>query len=163
MIDITGIGLEEVRATLDDLEMDIDDQVYLCEEMGNNDVNLYEAYKIRQSEPTSILKYGNWTVDGGLQVSNQEIWQRRSDLGGIQFQVATLLSAPYVTKMEPNNVTGSYEMEGMFAEVFYALQDIMNFTFVLRPPPDGEWGGDLGNGSWSGMVGMLQRGEIDIG
>ena len=39
----------------------------------------------------------------------------------------------------------------------------MNFTFVLTPSIDGEWGGHLGEGQWSGMVGMLQRKEIDIG
>ena len=39
----------------------------------------------------------------------------------------------------------------------------MNFTYVLTSPPDGEWGGKMADGTWSGMVGMLERREIDMG
>ncbi len=40
----------------------------------------------------------------------------------------------------------------------------MNFTFVLMRPPDGEYGAKSGNSTiWTGMVGMLQKNEIDIG
>ena len=39
----------------------------------------------------------------------------------------------------------------------------MNFTFKVEKPPDGEWGVKLSNNSWTGMVGMLIRKEIDIG
>lgn len=38
----------------------------------------------------------------------------------------------------------------------------MNFTYDLMKPPDGEYGVIQANGTWSGMVGMLSRGEIDI-
>jgi len=56
-------------------------------------------------------------------------------------------------------------MEGMFAEVFHALQEIMNFTYDLGQPEDGEWGALIINSSglWTGMVGQLQRQDIDIG
>ena len=39
----------------------------------------------------------------------------------------------------------------------------MNFTYDLTQPPDGQWGAIQPDGSWSGLVGMLMRGEIDIG
>jgi len=40
----------------------------------------------------------------------------------------------------------------------------MNFSFVLRIPPDGEYGAKNENSTfWTGMVGMLQKNEIDIG
>ena len=54
-------------------------------------------------------------------------------------------------------------MEGMFAEVFHALQEVMNFTYVLKPPEDGEWGAVKDDNTWTGMVGMLAAKEIDIG
>ena len=88
--------------------------------------------------------------------------------------------------MKPNNKTGSFEMKGMFADVFFnlqvrhykalfnpcslqpslqpSLQEIMNFTFTLTQPPDGQWGAEKDDGiNWTGMVGMLQHGELDIG
>ena len=39
----------------------------------------------------------------------------------------------------------------------------MNFTYTIVQPPDKAWGSPYGNGSWNGMVGMLQREEADIG
>ena len=39
----------------------------------------------------------------------------------------------------------------------------MNFTFTIERPKDGEWGILQKNGSWTGMVGMLARQEIDFG
>ncbi len=56
-----------------------------------------------------------------------------------------------------------FEMKGMFAEVFENLKSIMNFTYELTKPPDGVWGAIQPDGTWNGMVGMLSRGEIDIG
>ncbi|XP_071535897.1 probable glutamate receptor [Panulirus ornatus] len=39
----------------------------------------------------------------------------------------------------------------------------MNFTYKYIRPPDGSWGGKLENGSWTGMVGMVGRKEVDFG
>ncbi len=98
---------------------------------------------------------------------------------GSQLLITTLPSIPYLTVLDPEaNI-----MEGMFAEVFksiqasisllttssivnravFVLQEIMNFTYFLTLPPDKQWGIHLGNGSWTGMVGMLQDKEVDIG
>ena len=39
--------------------------------------------------------------------------------------------------------------------VFSSRQEILNFTFTIEKPTDGEWGVLQKDGSWSGMVGML--------
>ena len=39
----------------------------------------------------------------------------------------------------------------------------MNFTYDLTKPPDGQWGAIQPDNSWTGMVGMLQNEDIDIG
>ena len=44
-----------------------------------------------------------------------------------------------------------------------SLQEILNFTFTIEKPIDGEWGVMQDDGSWSGIVGMLARKEIDLG
>ena len=44
-----------------------------------------------------------------------------------------------------------------------ALQDILNFTFTLKRPPDGQWGSKKTDGSWTGMVNLLQTKQADIG
>ena len=45
----------------------------------------------------------------------------------------------------------------------FVFQKILNFTYSLTKPPDGQWGSLQSDMSWTGMVGMLNRGEIDIG
>ena len=39
----------------------------------------------------------------------------------------------------------------------------MNFSYVFTKPPDRQWGSNLGNNTWTGMVHMLQTQQIDIG
>ena len=39
----------------------------------------------------------------------------------------------------------------------------MNFTYEMTKPPDKQWGAIKSDGTWSGMIGMLIRKEIDIG
>ena len=81
---------------------------------------------------------------------------------GHHFNCATLPSRPYITDMVPTG-PDTFKMYGMFAEVFNNLQEVMNFTYTLIKPPDGQWGAIQPDGSWSGMVGLLQTGVIDIG
>ncbi|XP_071548430.1 glutamate receptor ionotropic, kainate 4-like, partial [Panulirus ornatus] len=39
----------------------------------------------------------------------------------------------------------------------------LNFSYTYVRPSDGAWGSKQGDGSWSGMVGMIMRGEADLG
>ena len=56
-----------------------------------------------------------------------------------------------------------FKMEGLFADVWFNLQYVMNFTFYLSKPPDGQWGAIQPDGSWSGMVNELQKQRADMG
>ena len=42
----------------------------------------------------------------------------------------------------------------------------MNFTYTVKPPPDGAWGGYIGdfpNGKWNGMMDQIVNEKIDFG
>ena len=47
-------------------------------------------------------------------------------------------------------------------ELLNILAERLNFTLEFIPSIDGSYGNQLENGSWNGMVGMLQRGEADL-
>nr|XP_045602623.1 probable glutamate receptor isoform X2 [Procambarus clarkii] len=49
------------------------------------------------------------------------------------------------------------------ANVLQLLAHTTNFTYTFVKPPDGVWGFQLEDGSWSGMLGMVSREEVDIG
>ena len=38
----------------------------------------------------------------------------------------------------------------------------MNFTYAVTEPPDGQWGAIRPDGTWTGMVGMLQEKKVDL-
>ena len=46
--------------------------------------------------------------------------------------------------------------------IYLIFQNSLNFTYTLIKPSDGQWG-VLKNGKWTGMIGALQRKEVDIG
>ena len=46
--------------------------------------------------------------------------------------------------------------------IIFLYQDLMNFTYTVTEPPDGKWGAIRPDGTWSGMVGMLQEKQVDF-
>ncbi|GFR17070.1 glutamate receptor ionotropic, delta-1 [Trichonephila clavata] len=50
-------------------------------------------------------------------------------------------------------------IEGRFMDL---LSKILKFKYILMSPHDGEFGTLHGNESWSGLIGMVQRKEVDI-
>ena len=82
---------------------------------------------------------------------------------GLHLRVATKVSSPYVTKIHATPVKEGRLFEGMFADIFTSLQELMNFTYTLKEPPDGEWGAQRADGSWTGMIGMLETKAADVG
>ena len=47
--------------------------------------------------------------------------------------------------------------------VIQTLAQTMNFTIDIQPPPNGELWGENKNGSFTGLVGQLQRERSDVG
>ncbi|CAC5406405.1 GRID1 [Mytilus coruscus] len=74
-----------------------------------------------------------------------------------KFLVSTIPSYPFVIL---DNTTKTYT--GITMKLLKHLSDGLNFTYDLIGPPDGNWGAELDNGYWNGMVGQLQRKEVDM-
>lgn len=51
---------------------------------------------------------------------------------------------------------------GLEAEYVKTLSTSLRFNVEVLYPEDGEWGRELPNGSWTGLVGMVLRNESDI-
>ncbi|GFY67812.1 uncharacterized protein TNIN_50441 [Trichonephila inaurata madagascariensis] len=58
--------------------------------------------------------------------------------------------------------TGSFKLLGIDGIIFHIFQKVLNIPFELVIAEDAEWGRSLQNGSWTGMVGKVQKGEADI-
>ena len=174
LLDITSWA--NVTAAIEafaNLTVDVDDELYWysikgmevsTENARQKWITLWEMYRKHENFPLSVVSTGNWSQVTTVVLSEDEKWIRRRNLTGVVFRIATLESMPYITRMDPiKGKEGFYTMQGMFAEVFFALQEIMNFSYTLQKPPDGNWGALQSDGSWTGMVKMLQNHQIDIG
>nr|XP_053649837.1 glutamate receptor ionotropic, kainate 4-like [Cherax quadricarinatus] len=57
---------------------------------------------------------------------------------------------------------GTPVYSGIMWDLLLIILDKMNLRFEIVRPPDGLWGVADANGSWNGMLGMIQRQEVDM-
>ncbi|XP_067682635.1 glutamate receptor ionotropic, delta-1-like [Haliotis asinina] len=78
-----------------------------------------------------------------------------------ELRAAALEFLPFVKRHEIN---GKLTFTHAVIDLVDYLKSVLNFTYSFTEPADGEWGlptsGDFSN--YTGMIGMLQRREIDI-
>ncbi|XP_015929584.1 glutamate receptor ionotropic, kainate glr-3-like [Parasteatoda tepidariorum] len=60
------------------------------------------------------------------------------------------------------NETNGFSLLGVDGRLLKIISDVLKFNLSFVSPIDGEWGTQTSNGSWSGLIGMLQRNEADI-
>lgn len=53
-------------------------------------------------------------------------------------------------------------LDGSEARFLKLLSEIFHFGYELLQPSDDAWGGLQADGNWSGMMGMIHRGEVDM-
>ncbi|XP_035223525.1 glutamate receptor ionotropic, delta-1-like [Stegodyphus dumicola] len=75
--------------------------------------------------------------------------------------VAPKTYSPYVEVDENEN--GELMLSGIEGKFLDLVLKSIGLPYKIVMPPDKEWGSRLPNGSWSGIIGRVQRGEADIG
>ncbi|XP_071523389.1 probable glutamate receptor [Panulirus ornatus] len=96
---------------------------------------------------------------GCLEVLEGDPLLRRDDLTGVHLRCTTISSPPrmILTHMED----GSVVVSGILGSAFDYMKEVTNFTSTCTAPTDGQWGIKK-NGSWTGMVAELVKGNADI-
>jgi len=79
------------------------------------------------------------------------------DLSGLTVRAAIDSWPPFFMK------TKNESLDGIFFEVFKSIADALNVRveFVENVDP-GVWGATDDNDTWTGMLGMVERGEADV-
>ncbi|XP_046572367.1 glutamate receptor ionotropic, delta-1-like isoform X2 [Haliotis rubra] len=75
-----------------------------------------------------------------------------------KLQIVTILLYPFAMK---NSTLENDTYTGICLDLLQELASSFNFTYEVSEPADGEYGRIL-NGSWTGVVGMLERQDIDM-
>ena len=141
-----------------ELQMSIDSNYYTFEE-DKNQVKVYEMYKIG---PISVDKTWNiWTSGSGFLFKENYQLERRSNFGGIEIKAASLQNGPFVYTQKVTD-SNHIKIEGFFADIWKSFEAHFNFTTKFWNSEDGRWGSKAPNGSWDGMLGMIERNIVDI-
>ena len=90
-------------------------------------------------------------------------FQKLPNFQGYHFQLTTLVEPPFTSKMNFNSANGKYELEGSFPDLLNTLSETMNFTYTIEPPPDNAWGGLQEDGTWNGIMNLVQNNIKDFG
>ncbi|XP_047479633.1 glutamate receptor ionotropic, kainate 2-like [Penaeus chinensis] len=62
----------------------------------------------------------------------------------------------------PYSISRNVDLGGAMLPVLQVLADKLDVCYKLVSAPAGGWGTRLPNGSWTGMIGMCERGEVDV-
>ena len=74
-----------------------------------------------------------------------------------------ILAAKEGAFFKSNGNSASEPYRGPIWMILKYLQEALNFTFELKKPSDGTVGYIYENGSWSGMIGMINKSVVDLG
>ncbi|CAG2062975.1 unnamed protein product, partial [Timema podura] len=119
-------------------------------------VELKELYRARSILPLQICHFGSWNKSCGFEGPDLEFRDRRNNLHGLAMKTESVHFPPLSTRK------GKYELGGFVGETWHILERVLNFTSEFVSLSDISWGVPLSNGSWTGLVGAVQRNQIDV-
>ncbi|XP_050421371.1 uncharacterized protein LOC126833853 [Adelges cooleyi] len=136
-----------------------DSRVYLFSQTDQDAWEIWEGYRISYREKIRVFQSGMATTNNlCLNDSNAE----RMNFRGNVLKATTVIVEPdKFTGFHPFAYTNLDVFAHMHNDLNAVLQDQLNFKMELTITNDYGW--DLGNGSFSGMTGNLQREECDFG
>ena len=153
-----NVTTDEMSKLLNGINFRYDSNSFCFTFDSNYDAQIYDAYKVHQNSNIIIERFGSWTRKSGLSVHNPNIWSRRVSMQGVKLRAVSALSPPFVTSIE-SQCSSKHCFQGMYADIWHELSEKMNFTYSVTRMH--EWGAIV-NGSWGGMVGILEKGMADI-
>jgi hypothetical protein len=139
---------------LSNLNLALDSRVYSIDA----DYTLREYFSI---DKVSITSRTIGQLNQNIPRRNIEyIWSRRSNLSQLHVKVAYSQLPPYLMIFQRGN---TMVFEGVFGGVFELLQQRLGFKYSLVKGNEGHVGIlQKDNVSYTGILGMLQRGEADM-
>ncbi len=138
----------------------IDKSVYFYKRSNNKSIVIHEMYQI--SSTVIVRKVGIWTERLGLVFSKMPFLLRRANFYGLEFAGTTVNDAPFTAIQGIDPTTGNVKATGMVHELWAELEKRLNFSTTLIHSIDGTWGSLQSDGTMSGMIGMLQRKEVEV-
>ena len=153
-----NVTIDGMREHVNEVDFTYDTNSFCFTFNSVNVIQIYDAYKIQADSNVTFKYFGSWNDKRGLSISKSDIWSRRVSLEGLHLRTVSGFNPPataYITdQCSTNNC-----FKGMYPDIWNELSKKMNFTYTVSR--EYEWGAIV-NGTWSGMVGRLEKGTADI-
>ncbi len=167
LVNIDNVAtVQDLKLLLKHIQVTFDEDLYMFQtNQSNGNVDLLEVYRASESSSLNVNTCGSWFSSNGS-VSMLPKWIRRNDMEGVQLRAYAIESIPYVASMTPLHGfldPGLHNFSGAIPDIVFALQELMNFTLILRKPNDRSWGAQLDDGSWTGQIRRLIDDQMDFG
>ena len=118
--------------------------------------------KFSRDGPLIEQNIGRWRQDEGLMVQEPDMWQRRSNLHGVNVRFTSIHYPVLNTEFIYDERQNIIDAKGYLIDMLNMLKRSCNFTSTINYSIDGKFGGKNDDGSWNGMVGMVTRDEADV-
>ncbi|TRY61521.1 hypothetical protein TCAL_02109 [Tigriopus californicus] len=142
--------------------------------INNDDLDVFVMYAIpingtggltlQEGFPPLTRQLGCWDAEQGFLtdpgIGDIEVSQSFTALNGAHLLVAHLPWPPFIIFSGAGHTSAN--ASGFLPDLLEILSVALNFTFEYVHPNDCEWGGMDDNGSWNGIVGMLQDGICQL-
>ena len=145
------------QSLLNGFQSDNDAKIFLYSGREDHKISIY-ILQPNGNFPETLKLFSTWTQNVGFSSRNVVIKASQKSLKNEHIRMVSAFSPPAVTYIE-DNCSSKRCFKGLFADVWHALVEQMNFTYTIRRAH--QWG-SYENGKWNGMVGMLHRGKADI-
>ena len=146
----------------DDIKLRLDSNIMFFKEENEAWYSLVDMFSVKGGLPIK-LEFAKWTTMNGFEFErSHNRWDRRRDLRGAKFFNCFGFNRRWaeVTRDEAGKINGS---EGYFQDILFIVLNRLNLTIVTMEPYPNNKNRLLENGSWTGVMGSLQRKETDIG
>ncbi|KAL0269927.1 UNVERIFIED_CONTAM: hypothetical protein PYX00_007508 [Menopon gallinae] len=140
---------------LAEVNLQFDVELIIGQVKNKDLVEFQEAYRVDRDYPLRISQFGKWTRSNGLDIPTNHLYERRTDLEGKLLKVGSIENWPMSSFRR--NV-----WDGYFPRIWKELAGLINSTIKAYISRDNATGSDKGNGNWSGLVGMVLDGSIDV-
>ncbi|XP_037027053.1 glutamate receptor U1-like isoform X2 [Bradysia coprophila] len=165
-----GKSSEKMFSTLSGEYINVDAEVVVAEAIAKNEYQLSDVYNpsVKRNGTFKMGRIGNWNEISGLIMNESNTkFDRRHNLEGLTFFAAITIPAlppnktfiEHIYSDEPRYLYMD-NMSKSNMRVFQILSEMYNFKMTIRRAT--LWG-RIQNNSWNGVLGLLNRSEIDMG
>ncbi|KAK7103776.1 hypothetical protein V1264_018609 [Littorina saxatilis] len=116
---------------------------------------MYSSNNTRTFQSTTVL------LSGGDLVVNDTFPNERHGFNTLTLAVGTKDWDPFVIKTRDRS--GGLVYTGLCMDLLNELASVLNFTYqIVEPPANEGWGNQNASGYWEGLVGQVDRQEVDV-